>query len=119
MACTKSFAPIALRRDRVVEFVGLRESLALSPDSLIQKPKTAWSTADFSEAPRENSSDQTSLEKLSDCFEGAPLQEWSAPNLSVQKARFAFGLSHLGFVSSNGDEALAADSRCAPVLSQG
>jgi hypothetical protein len=37
MACTKSFAPIALRRDRVVEFVGLRKTLALSPDSLIQK----------------------------------------------------------------------------------
>jgi len=32
-----SFAPIALRRDRVVEFVGLRETLALSPNSLIPK----------------------------------------------------------------------------------
>src|SRR6476660_5193273 len=78
-----SFAPIALRRDRVVEVVGLRETLALSPDSLIPKNrKRLGPQPTFQRRQGKNHSDQTSLKKLSDCFEGAPLQEWPGPNLS-------------------------------------
>src|ERR1700752_3399340 len=70
VACIMRFAPIVLRRDLVVELVGLRETQALWPDSSIPKNrKRLGPRTIFQRRQGKNSCDQTSLEKLTDCLE--------------------------------------------------